>query len=128
VLEESEDDKVQVLRSVVEEKEEQIKLLESKLEALQNQVTEAANRAKAQAKIDELVKGHRFEKQLRERLLECVSEEEVEKAFAKEEKFITALLEGTNVPAGSGAYLEENEEAPELDELKAKQRRLAGLK
>jgi len=127
MLEESEDDKVQVLQSVVEEKEEKIKLLESKLEALQNQLTEAANRAKAQAKIDELVKGHRFEKQLRERLLECTSEEEVEKAFAKEEKFITALLEGTKVPTGNGAYLEESEEAPELDELKAKQRRLAGL-
>jgi len=128
VLEESEDDKVQVLRSVVEEREEQIELLESKLEALQNQVTESANRAKAHAKIDELVKGHRFEKQLRERLLECVSEEEVEKAFGKEEKFITALLEGTKVPTGKGEYLEEGEEAPELDELKAKQRRLAGLK
>ncbi len=80
---------------------------------------------KVAEKIDELVKGHRFEKALRQKLEACKTVDEVQKCFESEEAFIASLVENTIVPTGSGKVKNEDEEM--LSEEIKRQRRLAGL-
>ena len=89
---------------------------------------EADLKEKVSAKIDEKVKGHRFEKQLRTRLAECTSEEDVDAMFDAEVQYIESIVGMTDVPAGTGQVNDEsNDDTNELDEEKQAQRRLAGL-
>ena len=87
---------------------------------------EADKKAKIAAKVEELVKGHRFEKQLRDRLLVCESVEKVEENFASEVAFIEEIT-GKETPKGSGRIVEGKDDTNDFDEVQATQRRLAGL-
>ena len=115
------------LEAAAKAKDEQIVALESKVTELSNQITEAEELVKVQARIDEKVKGHRFEKQLRTRLEECKQVDQVDAIFDSEVEFIESLLGTETIPAGQGQLMEGNEDDTELDEQKARQKRLAGL-
>ena len=103
--------------------------------AVQEAAELKAEKEKAEAKekvtkhIDEKVKGHKFADQLKTRLSECSSVEEVDSSFEKEVAFINELTKNVELPTGSG-QLNDNEEddnTKKLDEEKERQRKLAGL-
>ena len=107
-------------------KDEKIATLESENAELKSTIEERETRDKVTAKIEEKVKGHRFEETLKERLAECTSEEEVEQKFESEVEFIEKLIESTGTPSGNGEVFKK--EPLVLDEAKARQRALAGIK
>jgi len=117
------------LKAEAVKKDEKIKALESEIAGLKEKLEERETRDKVLAKIEEKVKGHRFEKLLRERLSECKTEDEVEKKFETEVQFIEKLIESKDVPKGVGANDGGNaDDKPSLDEAKLRQRLLAGIK
>jgi len=105
-----------VVETLKEEKAQAEKLLE-----------EQENAKKVAEKIDALVKGHRFEKALRQKLAACKTEGEVQKCFESEEAFIASLVESTSVPTGVGKVKDEDANEEMFSEEIKRQRRLAGL-
>ena len=84
---------------------------------------------KVQDHIDGKVKGHKFAEQLKTRLSECSSVEEVDSKFEQEVAFINDLTNVAEEPTGNGQpkVNEEDDNTKKLDEEKERQRRLAGI-
>lgn len=118
----------ETLKSEVQKKDEKVNQLEQENKDLKAKVEERETRDKVLAKVEEKVKGHRFESILRERLAECKTEEDVEKKFESEVKFIEKLVESKDVPKGTGEQDEGKDDKPTLDETRQRQRALAGIK
>jgi hypothetical protein len=118
----------ETLKSEVQKKDEKVNQLEQENKDLKAKVEERETRDKVLAKVEEKVKGHRFESILRERLAECKTEEDVEKKFESEVKFIEKLVESKDVPKGTGEQDEGKDDKPTLDEVRQRQRALAGIK
>lgn len=116
----------QTLETEKRDLEKKLRQAEAKLENLENQ-------EKVHALVESKVSGHKFEKALRERLMEAKSEEDVEAMFTKE----TAFLESINyspeqVPAGTGKLDEEQKDPKETEPeatktIASRLSRLAGL-
>lgn len=128
------------------EKQKEIDALKAKLDATENEkviaVTELgtlkAEKATEEAKkqvstyIQTKVEGHRFAEQLKARLNECTSAEEVDSKFDKEVSFIDELTSIKEDPKGSGVVKTESKDDDTnsntaLDAKKARERMLAGL-
>jgi len=118
----------ETLKSEVQKKDEKVNQLEQENKDLKAKVEERETRDKVLAKVEEKVKGHRFESILRERLAECKTEEDVEKKFESEVKFIEKLVGSKDVPKGIGEQDEGKDDKPALDEVRQRQRMLAGIK
>lgn len=118
----------ETLKSEVQKKDEKVNQLEQENKDLKSKIEERETRDKVLAKVEEKVKGHRFESILRERLAECKTEEDVEKKFETEVKFIEKLVESKDVPKGTGEQDEDKDDKPTLDEVRQRQRALAGIK
>lgn len=104
--------------------------LEAEIESLRRAKEEAEEKEKVSKKIQEVTAGKKFEKLLAERLSDCRSVEEVERRLAQEEAYIQKLLgevSATDMPKGKGQVLDENKKDEELDQVKAYQRKLAGI-
>lgn len=109
-------------------KDEKIQTLESEKAEAERKLKERETRDKISALIEEKVKGHRFEAQLRTRLSDCRTEEEVGQKFEKEVQFIESLISGsTQVPKGSAETGEEKKGEQDLSETKQRHRLLAGI-
>lgn len=116
------------LQAKLDAKTKEYDEVKAALDEATKKLEEVELKEKISAKIDEKVKGHRFEKQLRARLAECTSVEEVDARFDAEVQYIESIVGMTEVPAGTGQVNDEsNDDTNELDEEKQIQRRLAGL-
>lgn len=122
------------LVKTVADLEEETETLKGVIETLKEEkanaekvLTEQENAKKVIAKVDELVEGHRFEKALRQKLDKCATEEEVQEMFESELAFITALVENTEIPSGSGKSSDEEDGKGKLSEEAIRQQRLAGI-
>lgn len=107
-----------------------VKTLQEEKAAAEKALAEEETAKAVTAKVESLVKGHRFETALRGKLAECKTEDEVQKCFEAEETFIKSLLEGTKAPTGAGAAAsttESEDSAEDLSEAMARQKKLAGL-
>ena len=130
---------------VESEKQKEVDDLTAKLadaeKAKEAAVQEAANlkaekeQAEAQKKVKEhieaKVQGHRFAEQLKNRLSECASVEEVDAKFAAEEAFINELVKPKEDPKGLGeSHTDPQDDSttptPQNEEIE-RQRRLAGI-
>ena len=103
--------------------------LEAELKALRKAKQEAEEKEKVAKKIQEVTAGKKFEKLLVERLSNCQTVEEVEKRLAEEEAYIQKLMGefgAADLPKGKGQVLDENKQ-DEVDKVKLRQRRLAGI-
>jgi hypothetical protein len=82
--------------------------------------------------VDAKVEGHRFAAQLRPRLIECTSVEEVDTKFDQEVAYIESLLQGKEVPKGTGVVegngADDDTSKQKLDKNKERLRNLAGIK
>lgn len=120
------EEELATIKGQLVEKEEELTEVQKKLDEMIAEKEEADKKAKIAAKVEELVKGHRFEKQLRDRLLVCESVEKVEENFASEVAFIEEIT-GKETPKGAGRIVEGKDDTNDFDEVQATQRRLAGL-
>jgi hypothetical protein len=103
-------------------------------EASELKVAKEAEEAKQKviAHIEAKVEGHRFAEQLKTRLSECVSVEDVDDKFDQEVAFIDGLIKVKEDPEGTGVITTESKDdvtkiQTELDEKKERERTLAGL-
>lgn len=115
------------LEAQLESVQSEVSVLKEEKDRLAKSIEEEKTKKEVAEKIEEMVEGHRYAKQLTERLAGCESPEKVEEAFAAEVAYIEALVETSNVPAGDGETLEEDNTG-EVDEKVVRQRRLAGIR
>lgn len=115
-----------ILKGKVATMEATIVTLNTEKAEADRKITEASVKESVAAKVEELVKGNRFEKVLRPRLIECASVEEVVASFEREKLFIESLVP-TEAPKGAGKAATTTEDA-KLDEAQERQRQLAGMK
>lgn len=128
------------------EKQKQIDDLTAKVGSLEKERDEAkgkmesmetekeAEKAKkaVEAHIEEKIKGQRFAEQLRDRLKDSTSIEDVDAKFESEVNFIKTLVGSADEPEGTGKVKDESKDddlssGSKLDEEKKRQRALAGL-
>ena len=128
------------------EKQKEIDSLTSKVESLEKERDEAKEKMEAmetekqaeeakktvEAHIEAKVEGQRFAEQIRDRLKDCKSVEEVDSKFESEVNFINTLVDSSDVPKGKGKVDHDDEDdqtgsAFKLDEQKQRDRALAGL-
>jgi hypothetical protein len=108
----------------------EVKTLKAEKKELEEKLEEEEQKEKVEEALEEKVAGHKFEKQLRNRLADVKTVEELEERFEDEVADINEIVESLDidVPAGSGiTESEEDEEDEDIDEVKANERRLAGL-
>ena len=128
--------KVKTLESTLEAKNKEVDDLSKKLQEAQSKLDEIEMKEKVAKLVESKVKGHKFESILRPRLLECKTEEEVNKRFESEVAFLESLgIEST--PAGQGivnrAPEQQNnggnggQQQQQVTEQDLRLRRLAGL-
>lgn len=126
------------------EKQKQIDTLQAEVDGLKKDLEAAKEESTAlkaekeleEAKkevaehIGEKVKNHRFAEQLRDRLKDCTSVEDVDSKFESEVKFIESLLTNATEPKGEG-FVNNNPEDDStqtgLDEQKKREQKLAGI-
>lgn len=120
--------------SAIEKLENTVKTLKAEKKELEEELKEEEEKEKVEEALEEKVKGHQYEKQLRNRLADVKSVEDLEERFDKEVKDINELVESLDIdiPTGSGITETEDDEDDEegeedIDEVKENERRLAGL-
>ena len=115
-LESAEADKDKAVKEAAELKAEQDK---------------AAEKAKVAEHVEKKVEGHRFAEQLRNKLSECASVEEVDSKFEQEVAYIESLISNVDEPKGTGQTStredDDSTKDEKLDEEKQRQRKLAGI-
>lgn len=121
--------KIEEMKSKLDEKDEKINALEKKIKEMEESIEAEERKKKIAVKVDELVKGQRFESLLRDRLKDCKTEEEVEERFKQEKEFIESITSDKEKPSGKGTKdaKKEDDDPTSIDEAKRKQQILAGI-
>ncbi len=103
---------------------------ERKLQEMEAEQALHELKAKVSEHVDAKVAGHRFAGQLKARLSECATVEDVDAMFDKEVAYIESLTKEKDDPTGTGIVIPESKDdsTQVLDKEKERQRKLAGIK
>ncbi len=126
--EESEKQKeIDALKAQISEAEEKVNAAVKEAAGLKAEKELEDQKKKVAEHVAKKVEGHRFAEQLKSRLAECASVEDVDAKFDQELAYIESLVKPVEEPKGTGKVEDNDDAKTKLDEEKERQKALAGI-